>query len=480
MRGRHHSAPGFSLIELIVAMAIFLVLLGGLGALYSNALRTVVSGYQQQEGFEKARASLKVLERDLNMAFTSRDHGDAYDFFGAREGFAFVGLLSGGQIGRVTYALHPTADSKEFTTSFGALYRDLHRLALDQNFPVADLQAIIADQFPLGTPLPGQNDLVPVPNVGDPNNNPYDEPPWSTLIEFEQIIVRTGAIVRYEESINNLDVFPVAKPGATNPALPASYYTWPRVALSPGSTDEPGDSGPINNFVYLAIDPQGSLDPPVSSLDLRALYNANQGFLSRLDRGVFESIVRARKRDAWIQLVSSNLPVNDAGTEFFWGNGGDLRPVAAQYVLVEDIVLGAFVPELPAFNVIDIPSPFAYKPDQDPESGDWWGVFNGLGSLPGFNQYVIDVRNAGDNAAEDQAIRDFDLALVETAGASDTEVGTPIAPKLPSYVRVQFWVALRPKYTASREFRRWFVEEFVVPSAIGRGTVATLTRRERT
>ena len=93
MQRQSHGRAGFSLVELLVASAIFLVLLGGIAALYSNALRTVLFGYQAQGAFEKVRASLSVLERDLAGAFSARPYGDRYNFFGTGQGFTFVGRL---------------------------------------------------------------------------------------------------------------------------------------------------------------------------------------------------------------------------------------------------------------------------------------------------------------------------------------------------------------------------------------------------
>ena len=469
---------GFSLVELIVAMAIFLVLMGGLTALYTNAVQTVVFGYQQQEGFEKARASLKVLERDLNMAFTSRDYGGSYDFFGDRDGFAFVGLLSDGQLGRVSYVFHPTADRKSFTTEFAALYRDLHQLARDQGFPVAALQAAIADQFPAGVTLPTQADPVPAPSSPG-----YSQPPWNTLIEFDDAVVETGAIVRYQEAMTDLDTFKVID-------TLGNTVVWPRMSPADPFYDFTGSDDNLYRAMLDTVKPGGlgwdsGTGPTIGLSDLRDQLADRAGFYSRIDASVIEDMFRARKREIWIAMLAASPPVE----EYFWRDvptvAPDDRPQAENYVMCEDIVSNVYSLSLPGFTLIDIPSPFAYKAKADPGDNDWYPSFNHLDNLTytdlqtgfdrGYTQFANE--NYPGTYLDGEA---FDAALIEAASASETELGTPIEPRLPSYVRVQFWVALRPKFTTNREFRRWFVEEFVVPSAISRGTVATLTRRERT
>ena len=103
---------GFTLPELLVAMAIFLSIMGGVGLLFVNTIRTVRQGFQTQEVFEQARGTLNIIERDLSRAFTSRDHGDYYNFYGTPIGFTFVGLVSVREdspdpnIARVTYVIH--------------------------------------------------------------------------------------------------------------------------------------------------------------------------------------------------------------------------------------------------------------------------------------------------------------------------------------------------------------------------------------
>ncbi len=103
---------GFTLPELLVAIAIFISVMGGVALLFVNSIRTIRQGFQTQEVFEQARGALNIIERDLKRAFTSRDHGDYYSFYGTPIGFTFVGLVSQREgnptdnVSRVTYVIH--------------------------------------------------------------------------------------------------------------------------------------------------------------------------------------------------------------------------------------------------------------------------------------------------------------------------------------------------------------------------------------
>ena len=110
-------AWGFSLVELLVAMAIFTTIMGGVGALFISSVRIVRQGFQNQEAFELARGTLNIIESDLSRAFTSREHGDNYKFYGTPIGFSFVGIVGQGQgsgagnLARVTYVVYHGPDA---------------------------------------------------------------------------------------------------------------------------------------------------------------------------------------------------------------------------------------------------------------------------------------------------------------------------------------------------------------------------------
>lgn len=106
---------GFTLIELIVAVAILSVIMAAVGGLYAASITAARQSIQNIEANEAGRTAFGLIERDLNAAFTARDYGDLYQFYGTPIGFSFVGLTrayksesSTPNLGRVTYVLHPT------------------------------------------------------------------------------------------------------------------------------------------------------------------------------------------------------------------------------------------------------------------------------------------------------------------------------------------------------------------------------------
>lgn len=110
-------AGGFTLMELLVAITILLSVMGGVGLLFTGSMRTIRQGFQTQEAFEVARGALSIIERDLSRAFTSREHGDYYNFYGTPIGMTFVGLVSPREgdapnMARVTYVIYE--DPSEF------------------------------------------------------------------------------------------------------------------------------------------------------------------------------------------------------------------------------------------------------------------------------------------------------------------------------------------------------------------------------
>jgi len=155
---RHDGArQGFSLIELIVAIALFLTIMAGVGLVFVAAVRSMRIGFQNQEAYEVARGALGRMERDLTRAITSRDHGDYYSFYGTPIGFSFVGLTNPDQgstpnIARITYVMHATADSRVLPTideeerRIFTLLRYVEPGANDlESFPIDWANALVSD-----------------------------------------------------------------------------------------------------------------------------------------------------------------------------------------------------------------------------------------------------------------------------------------------------------------------------------------------
>jgi len=113
MEDRAHRR-GVTLVELIVALAVFSSLTVTVFAVFLGSMRAIKTGEVTMGAYEEARAALNIIERDLTTCFTSRDRGDYYTFFGTPIGMTFVGLVRSNQwdnagepnIARVTYVFH--------------------------------------------------------------------------------------------------------------------------------------------------------------------------------------------------------------------------------------------------------------------------------------------------------------------------------------------------------------------------------------
>lgn len=115
----------------MVAVAITMVLMSGVGMLFVGSMRAVRQGQQAMEAFDVARGAMQLLERDLTTCFTSREHGQYYSFFGMPEGMTFVGVAGTGSgdlnLSRVTYVLHKfdNPDGLEDATVWGRTFDTL-------------------------------------------------------------------------------------------------------------------------------------------------------------------------------------------------------------------------------------------------------------------------------------------------------------------------------------------------------------------
>ena len=112
---------GFTLVELLVAVTIFTLLMGAVGAFYVSSLRAVRTGNQAIDVNQAARTVFSAVQRDLTTAYAARDFGDTNTFYGTPIGMTFVGLarnydstLPSDNLARVTYVMHWTAGTGTF------------------------------------------------------------------------------------------------------------------------------------------------------------------------------------------------------------------------------------------------------------------------------------------------------------------------------------------------------------------------------
>lgn len=184
---RHTGRPeqarsGFSLMELLVAISILTVLLITMMGLFSGSIRAIKSGQQAMDANQMARSALNVMERDLSRAFTSRDAGDYYQFYGCPIGMMFVGMVrvqdpqtgfETTQLARVTYVLFNNeyqADDSFETISGGTIftyslvrYIEVGCEDLD-TFPGVDWDSLSASaEYNIGAELAELNNLAVTP-----------------------------------------------------------------------------------------------------------------------------------------------------------------------------------------------------------------------------------------------------------------------------------------------------------------------------
>ena len=81
-------------------------------------------GNQAMTENANGRTTLGVMEADLKLAYTARDFGDPNQFYGRPEGFMFVGKLSTGTEGRVTYVINPNAAPDSFNSVIAEPWED--------------------------------------------------------------------------------------------------------------------------------------------------------------------------------------------------------------------------------------------------------------------------------------------------------------------------------------------------------------------
>jgi prepilin-type N-terminal cleavage/methylation domain-containing protein len=109
---------GFTLVEMLVAVALITTITTAVVAMLIAALRVTKKGAQSIQGYELARGAFNQIERDLTVAFTARDFGQSNQFFGTPMGMTFVGVgenavnpdavtkAESGKLCRITWVLY--------------------------------------------------------------------------------------------------------------------------------------------------------------------------------------------------------------------------------------------------------------------------------------------------------------------------------------------------------------------------------------
>ncbi len=492
------SVRGLSLVEMLVAMAIFIVLLAGVSLLFSGAIDAVRSGYVNQEAFERARSSMTVLERDLSSAFTAREFGDYYAFYGGPRGFSFVGVIDTGALARVTYVAHPTADAIRYESSYAEKYGVLYERAKYQGGMqlVARFVAMVLPDLQVAFPGLSHADAV------NPKPDPDDATTWNLplldyMLEFDPVVVETQSIVRFVETgRNDLNTFEVMRPDG-------SRLAWPVLSRFEPADDTFNANDPDNLRLYLmmldGLNPRileydtlpldneslpGILGGVNDTTDLRVVMQQYYPQLRAFSSDHVDGIIQAKRRELWLRMLAG-----EPGLPQFWGNindPADPRPKAEHYVLAENILYRMYDPRLSDFDLSGSPPLFTYwiAVDKEPKPA----YFNDVRLIPFYTDFVARVTANPSSAQVLDALLLMDQGVNGTGGlvsvfASRTPSlaveGMPLAPRLPAFIGAGFWVATPSRWVNSKDFLRWFAAEVNVPAAAGRDMQSVLMRREQ-
>lgn len=375
---------GFSLVEVVVAMAILVTVLSSVVLLYNGAVRTTLQGYANIDNREIGRTVLNAIERDMETAFTAREYGKFYQFHGTPNGFSYVGVLPDGKLGRVTYAMNRLDDKYDYQTEFVIGFRLLLERAIQQksvgatNPPQAgiDFARLLVEALILDTTLPpealeafdnaviqGQADLLAAFNSGAPlfwklgsltanNGAEYENYPVEMIVNVE-----TTYMVRLEEpGVSDLTSFDLP-PNALNPGArmqfplidpndidfidpvsfqrEQSWYGGNCVYIS-GNVEQ--TSGYAQDLLWCTLY-NALLSPEpgqLEDLDLRALLDGTSFALNDNTPSYFITgetvgqILEARKRDLWISMLAGEdflglMSEDENLIPLLFSNGGNLN-----------------------------------------------------------------------------------------------------------------------------------------------------------
>lgn len=114
-RTRRRQAPGFTLVELLVAMAIMSLLALSLFVLFRSSLSSYKSTKRAMDASDVTRTAFQVMERDIVQGYAAKHYGDASSFFGCPFGFTMICTMDAAaqyRTARVSYVVHSSAGRK--------------------------------------------------------------------------------------------------------------------------------------------------------------------------------------------------------------------------------------------------------------------------------------------------------------------------------------------------------------------------------
>jgi len=521
---RRQSQAGFTLTELLVATAIFVILMSALVTLFSSAIAAVRQGYASIDAYDTGRMAMTTFSRDLSGAFTAREHGDTYNFYGRPDGFMFVGALANGQIGRVTYVMHPSVGTPtvrmKVTERWGVveanLRRQVERIARQRGFngptvtSYSDGVVDVVDDYYFYSDFSG--------------TRRYNADEW---VEFD-VELDLESLVRYEETgASDLDTFDMyVKLDAGGVPIQLDWpYVDPSDPLRDAVTPPATDGNAQQSFLLGAIDPT-PFDLNYDMRDMLQIINSSGGvahpvtgdqlYLRALGRDTFDQMLKARKREFWLRMLSGepmNLPTltPDAtyGSVGYWHderlNAPNIRRmrVLNEYLIADGIVARTrlYQPdsEVPVF--VDL-APGGMDPnDIFPDVFDAEVMFSyGDGGSAPVNYFndIENLRNPDDpHSAGGGPVNVPTLLAQGAAGFSDVDLveadkaladtllgnrsnrknlGSPLAPRIPSVVTTDFWVTRTRTRPGAPDILKRFSQTVQIPTAQGRSVSTTIAQ----
>ena len=434
---RARRRAGMTMVEILVAIAIFLTVIVGVVTLFSGVVRTVRTGYQVKDAYAMGRAALAVIDRDLTTAFTSREAGEVEQFYGQSRGFMFVGYVGaassgseGGELHRVTYVVHPSVSTYQFDTEIAEPWGNVLGAVRAQAAAAGLDPGLVANALVLASAEKG--DVV------------QDE-----VVKEFRVRVTTKAILRIEEKVPDLDSF----------ELPQDGLQWPYVSPVFAKDDviNPGDPD-TNSVASVAL--YNELRNSIGGIRETLVVRADQGNApTGLGADVVEAILKAKRREIWLRLLSGETV---GGLDYWAWRAEKGKGVVTDYVLADRILDRAEILfDVPtgidiALNVLNVPGLFSFSNGTESLS-----TYNDAGGIPGYSAFMAD----GAIAAFDEAVTAFKQKGMEI-------LGCPLDPRLPYVVGQQFWVMTEKPLPGQADIRKWFSQSVTLPAAMSRNAEA--------
>ena len=90
---RFRESSGLTLVEMLVALAIFGTVMAGVSVVFISSMRAWQTAQDNRSVFEMGRAALQFMQRDITSVFGSVDRGEMQTFVGTSEWLTFAGIM---------------------------------------------------------------------------------------------------------------------------------------------------------------------------------------------------------------------------------------------------------------------------------------------------------------------------------------------------------------------------------------------------